>query len=399
MGPFRPCLSNVHKCCVNLFACWIVEPGSTRMLNSQPVTSELSPLVAKPPANDANVQAPLRIATLQDIGAAVWDAFVYREPTATFFHLSGWQRVVQKVYGFDTHYLAAVRDNRVVGVLPLVHVRSALFGNSLISNAYCVYGGIAGQEPDVVYELADAAARLANKLAVGYVELRSIEPCVPDWPVKSDIYATFQRPLYPSEQENLKAIPRKKRADVRKGMKNNLTIDLSGDLDAFYDIYAESVRNLGTPVFSKRFAAAIQQEFGDRCEVSLACGPDGPVAALMSFYFRDRVLPYYGGGSMAARPLHGYDQLYWTLMCRAVDRGATVFDFGRSKFGTGAFEYKKYWGFEPTALHYQYHLAKSEVVPDINPLNPKYRLMVAAWKKLPLFAAGRLGPWLSRQLG
>jgi FemAB-related protein (PEP-CTERM system-associated) len=351
------------------------------------------------PANDAEAPAGIRVATVDRIGPAVWDAFVRGEPSATFFHLSGWQRVVARTYGYDTHYLAAVSDGRIVGVLPLVHLRTRLFGNALISNAFSIGGGIAASDPDAVFALAAAAAALGERLGVDYVELRSETAAVPGWLVKGDTYATFRRRLHPTAEANLKAIPRKKRADVRKGMASGLRVDLSGDIDAFYGFYAERVHKLGSPVFAKRFVRALAEEFGTDCEIAVVHGPAGPVAALASFFFRDRVLPYYGGGTAAARPVHAYDHLYWTLMQRAVARGATEFDFGRSKFGTGAFAYKTFWGFEPTPLRYQYHLVRAGAVPDINPLNPKFRLATDLWQRLPLAVANLAGPWIARQLG
>lgn len=354
---------------------------------------------AADPANDGTVNAPIEIGRLTPETVAEWDAFVLGEPTATFFHRAGWSRVIRRAYGYDTHFLIARRGGEIIGVLPLVHLKTLAFGQSLISTGFCVYGGIASSDPHAIHALAEEAARIGAQLGVGYVEMRSEQALIPGWKTKSDVYATFRRNLHEDDDANLKAIPRKKRADVRKGIKSDLTVDTSGDLDTFHAIYAESVRNLGTPVFSKKFIRAIAEEFGEDCEISVVYGPDGPVAALTSFFFRDQVLPYYGGGTLAARPLHAYDQLYWTLMGRAVRRGARVFDFGRSKFGTGAFDYKTFWGFEPTPLNYQYHLVKAGEVPDINPLNPKYKLMVSTWQKLPLSVANLIGPWVARQLG
>lgn len=364
-----------------------------------PEDARLPPADAPGAANDAGVTGAVTIERLDDASSEDWDAFVLAEPTATFFHRAGWSRVIHSAYGYDTHFLMGKRDGQVVGVLPLVHLKTIAFGQSLISTGFCVHGGIASQDPSAIHALAAAAAALGEKLGVGYVEMRSEHASIPGWQTKSDIYATFRRDLHDTAEANLKAIPRKKRADVRKGIKSDLRIDTSGDIDSFYRIYAESVRNLGTPVFGKKYIRAIAEEFGEDCEISVVYGPDGPVAALTSFYFRDQVLPYYGGGTFAARPLHAYDQLYWTLMGRAVERGAKVFDFGRSKYGTGAFDYKTYWGFEPTPLNYQYHLVKAQDVPDINPLNPKYKLMVSIWQKLPLSVANLIGPWVARQLG
>jgi FemAB-related protein (PEP-CTERM system-associated) len=332
-------------------------------------------------------------------GDAGWDVFVDAHPDATLFHRAGWRRVVRAAYGHRSHYLLARDGDDVRGVLPLVEVASPLFGRALISTGFFVYGGILAADEDARTALADAATRLGAERRVDYVELRSERPLVADWPTKSGVYATFRREIPLDEEACLKAVPRKKRADVRKSLKADLTTEVGVAPEEFHRLYAESVRNLGTPVFSLRFVRAICREFGDRVELSLVRRGDTPLAALLSFYDRDRVLPYYGGAVPAARPVHAYDHLYWSLMRRAVGRGARLFDFGRSKTGTGAYDYKRFWGFEPTPLHYQYHLVRASEVPDVNPLNPKYQLMVRTWQKLPLFAANRLGPLIARQLG
>lgn len=119
----------------------------------------------------------------------------------------------------------------------------------------------------------------------------------------------------------------------------------------------------------------------------------------MSFYFRDEVIPYYGGGTGGARDVAGNDFMYWDLMCRAASRGVRVFDFGRSKLDVGSFRFKKHWGFEPQPLYYEYHLVKAGRVPDVNPLNPRYRLFIEGWKRLPLSVSRLLGPLLARSLG
>ncbi|MCW2240894.1 FemAB family XrtA/PEP-CTERM system-associated protein [Azospirillum canadense] len=342
----------------------------------------------------------INIRLLDESGEGAWDAFVDRSPEATFFHRASWRRVIHAAYGHRPHYLMAWRGGEVVGVLPLVHVRSPLFGNGLISTAFFAYGGIAADDTEVAWELAERAKRLGAELGVGHVELRHRTPRDNlGWTAKTDLYATFRRPITADEASNLKAIPRKKRADVRKSLGNGLTVDTAADVATFHRIYAHSVHTLGTPVFPRHFFARLQREFGPAVEISAVHGPTGPVAALVSFFFRGEVLPYYGGALPAARGLHAYDHMYWTLMCRAAERGCTVFDFGRSKRGTGAFDYKTYWGFEPEALHYQYHLVRRRDLPNVNPLNPKYRLMVEAWKRLPLSFATALGPHIARQLG
>jgi len=350
------------------------------------------------PSAPAKVSDP-QIRELDDATEPEWEAYVADHPQGSFFHKAGWRRVIQRTYGHTCRYLIAQGENDVVGVLPLVHVRSRLFGNALISTGFCVHGGVLADTPEIAAMLAKRAAEMGAELKVDYVELRSDEPRFDDWLLKTDVYATFERALSENEDENLKAIPRKKRADVRKSIKASLLVETGAPVEAFYQIYAHSLRGLGTPVFSRRFVHALVEEFGNDVEISLVSKDGEPVSTLLSFYFNDRVLPYYGGALPSARRLHAYDYQYWTLMCRAVERGARVFDFGRSKLGTGAFDYKKFWGFEPTPLNYQYHLVRGNAVPDINPNNPKYQRMVRIWRRLPLGVSTVIGPWVARQLG
>jgi len=330
---------------------------------------------------------------------AAWEAFVFGQAGTTFFHRAGWRRVIENSLGHRTHYRCAWRGDTLVGILPLIEVRSPLFGHALVSMAFGVAGGIVAIDQAAILALADDAAKLGEQLGVDFVELRhEIAQDIP-WIAKPELYFAFRRTLSTDEAANLKAVPRKKRADLRKAIDNkNLIVDTGVDPKTFFAIYAESVRNLGTPVLPRRFYAAIAEEFGNAVELSTISGSDSPVAALMTYFFKDVAMPYYGGATPAARPLHAYDLIYWKLMGRAVHRGCKFFDFGRSKRGTGAFDYKAYWGFEPTPLHYQFHLVRQQELPEINPLNPKYKLMVDTWKKLPLPVANTIGPWVARQI-
>ena len=225
------------------------------------------------------------------------------------------------------------------------------------------------------------------------------EPLHDDWAAKPGLYAGFRKAIDPDPEKNMLAIPRKQRAMVRKGIKAGLTSRIDTDCAALHPVYAESVRNLGTPVFPRRYFDNLLAEFGEDVDVVTILHGDRPIASVMNFYFRDQALPYYGGGTMAARPLAGNDFMYWEVMRRACERGFKIFDFGRSKFGTGAFSFKKNWGFEPEPWTYEYKLRHLDAVPDLSPLNPKYRLFIAAWKKLPLGVANMIGPWIVRSLG
>lgn len=327
-----------------------------------------------------------------------WDSFVDRCPQATFFHKAGWKEVIEKSFGHATHFLYAEEDGEIKGILPMGHIRSMLFGNALISSPFCVYGGIAAVSGEAEAALDQAASNIAKELEVDYLELRNLKQRHLERPRKQ-LYVTFRKELLEDPDDNLKSIPRKQRAMIRKGIKAGLISKIDESVDRFYEAYATSVRNLGTPVFAKRFFAHLKRVFAEECEILVVERDGRPISAVMSFYFRDEVLPYYGGGTDEARDLKGNDFMYWEVMRRATEKGIKIFDYGRSKEGTGSYRFKKHWGFEPKPLYYEFELVKSAELPDVNPLNPKYALFIALWKKLPLPVSKVIGPWISRSLG
>ena len=328
-----------------------------------------------------------------------WDRFVLACPAATFFHRAGWQRIMREVFRHRPHFLYAERDGVIEGVLPLAHVNSLLFGNGLVSLPFAVYGGVAAAGAEAADALEREAQERARRLGVDHLELRNVAPRHADWP-SQDLYVTFRKEILAEEEANMLAIPRKQRAMVRKGIANGLVDELDGDVDRFFDLYADNVHRHGTPALSRRYFQALRDTFGQDCEVLTVVGPDKtPLSSVLTFYFRDEVLPYYAGDALAARDLAANDFKYWALMRRACARGLKVFDYGRSKRGTGPFAFKKNWGFEPRPLHYEYCLYKRDAVPQNNPANAKYRLFIEAWRRLPLGLANRLGPHIVRNLG
>jgi FemAB-related protein (PEP-CTERM system-associated) len=328
-----------------------------------------------------------------------WDAFVAGSKEATFFHLAGWRDVIGESFRQPTYFLFAERGGEITGVLPMAHVRSRLFGRKLISLPFCVYGGVAAADEESREALARRAGELARRLDVDFLELRNFR-AQQDLPT-SDRYVTFRKELDPDPERNLSAIPRKQRAMIRKGATKGLVSSLDARVRDFYRVYAESLRNLGTPVLPLRYFEALQRVFGDSCEImTVRSGQGGPpVAAVMSFYFRDEVLPYYGGGTDQARECHAYDFMYWELLVHALGRGARVFDFGRSRQGTGSYRFKTHWGFEPAPLRYQYDLVRAASIPNVTPDNPKYHAFIRLWQKLPVPVTTAIGPWLARNLG
>jgi FemAB-related protein (PEP-CTERM system-associated) len=346
-----------------------------------------------------NSLAPVRVRSFAPEDAPRWDAFVERCPDASFFHRIGWKEVIERCFGHRTHYLFAERDGRVDGVLPLAEVKSFLFGHSLVSLPFCAYGGVATAEPGATAALHRAARELGERIGVEHLELRNRTPREPEWP-RQDLYCSFRKEILPEVEANMLAIPRKQRAVVRKGIKNGLAGQIDDNVDRFFALYADNVHRHGTPPLPRRYFAALRRVFGREVEVLTVVDASGkPVSSVLSFYFRDEVLPYYAGDDVTARDLGANDFKYWDLMRRACERGVRVFDYGRSKRGTGPFDFKKNWGFEPTPLAYEYCLFRRQSIPENNPLNPKYRALIAMWRRLPIPVANLLGPHLVKSLG
>ncbi|HZG07643.1 MAG TPA: FemAB family XrtA/PEP-CTERM system-associated protein [Allosphingosinicella sp.] len=338
-----------------------------------------------------NALAPIRTvraATPGDTPAI--RAFLAGRPEAQPFHLPEWAQAVERGCGQRAHILLAQdAHGALVGFLPLTEMRSPLFGSALVSAGFGVGGGIVGGG---IEALAEAAWRLAGERGCASVELRG-GPIPPGWERREGTYANFIRDIPQGDDAILKAIPRKQRAEVRRALGFDLQVETGRDTAAHYRVYSESVRNLGTPVFPRRLFEAVLD--GLDADILTVRRKGQPLASVLSLYHGGTVYPYWGGGTAEARTWRANDLMYYELMRHASARGCTRFDFGRSKLGTGAFAFKKNWGFEPMPLSYG---VKGEA-RETNPLSPRYRLQVALWKKLPLPIANLLGPPIARGLG
>ena len=322
------------------------------------------------------------------------DAFVQDHPDGTIFHRPHWSRAVERGCGQRGHYLIAERGGAIVGCLPLTWVRSLLFGDALVSAGFGTGGGILG-------EGGEALARSAWALGASTAELRG-GPIPEGWTACGGAYANFARDLPGDAEALLTSIPRRQRTEVKRGMNFGLEVTAGNDRrhrDGHFRVYSESVRNLGTPVFPRALFAAALDEYGDDADIVLVWKDGQPLAALLNFYFRGTCQPYWGGGTRAARQWRANDLIYYEVMRRAIERGCTRADFGRSKPGTGAYARKKIWGFEETPLVYAVRTADGAKARQVNPLSPRYRLKIAAWQKLPLWLANRVGPVIARGLG
>ena len=333
-----------------------------------------------------------------DAASAEWDEFVASRPDSTFFHLSGWRDVIKRAYGHECPYLAARDAGGLAAVMPLAEIKSGLFGHFLIGNGFTVGGGPLASGEEALSELLDEVARMGRARQVAYVELRDFCAAPAPWQTRDDLYAGFEGPIAAKEDDNLKQIPRKQRAVVRKAREQGFEITVERRARPFYDLYARTVRDHGTPVPPRRFFEALLEVFGQACEI-LTVRQDGrPISSVMSFFYRDKVLPYYTGSLPEARRIGANDMMYWALMRRAVERGATVFDFGRSKVETGPYSFKSNWGFSPRPIAHQYLLIGRDTLPNLNPTNPRYAKLIAAWQRLPLPLANAISPFISRSL-
>ncbi len=343
----------------------------------------------------------IEICQLADSENEIWNQYVNQSNDSTFFHLAQWQTIFDKVLGHRSYYLMAKAGNDVVGVFPLMNVKSKLFGNALISVPFGVYGGAIANDESIYKVSSERAVKLANELGVDYVEVREQQEAAVasmDWQEKG-LYVTFQKELFDTEEENFKAIPRKQRAVVRKGIDYGLISEWDTNAERFYAMYSGSVRNLGTPVLSKKYYQALLDTFGDKCRVLTILDKGVPVSSVLNFYFKNQVLPFYGGGPAQARVCKANDFMCWELMRLSVAQGVKVFDFGRSKDGAGSYRFKKHWGFSPEPLHYRFHLVNAKSIPDLSLTNPKYQLAIKIWQKMPLPMTHIVGPMIARDFG
>lgn len=345
-------------------------------------------------------EQPLRIRELLPGEDAHWDAFVRHHPDGSFYHLSGWRKVVEDVFRHSPHYLVAERGRQWLGVLPLFWVKSPFVGKNLISVPYGVYGGMLAERDDVRARLAEAAETLGREMGANYVELRHLAKRCPELPA-SELYVTFRKELPEDPAEVMPAIPKKARAEVRRARdKFELRFEEFRDVGEFFRMFADNKRSLGTPTLPRRWFEALLEEFGSSVVLHRAVHPDGrTAAAVMSFCFNDTLCAYYAGAAKADYKTGVNDMIYCRIMEWATEKGFRVFDFGRSRRDTGPAKFKKHMGFTPEPLNYEYSLLGSGAeLPAFHPSNPKLKVLQRTWASLPPFLTDRVGGRLSRYL-
>jgi len=381
---------------------------------------------------------PITIRPFQEVDRQAWDSYVLNHPKGTLFHLIGWKNVVEKTFSHKSYYLlaesiengnASPLDNSlthplinsinptnpmnamnsssssnpcksIVGVLPLFSVRSFLFGRCLVSVPFAAYGGVLSDNQEISVQLLEKAKEITRSQGLEYLEIRDRNGGNDDFATK-DLYFSFRREIFPDLDSNVKAIPRKSRRMVRVGEKEGLSFEFGRDelIPVFFQIFAKGYHRLGSPVFPIKLFRNLFQEFREKTNILIVRNRSGnPISGVLTFFYKDEVLPYYAGSLVEYRDLAPNDFMYWQLMKHGCGNGYKVFDFGRSKIDTGSYDFKRHWGFEPEPLPYQYFLNGIQDIPNISPANPKFQRKIELWRKLPFWATKLLGPQIVKYI-
>ena len=349
---------------------------------------------------DVPSPADVEVRPIESGDRDAWDAFVLEAPRASFFHLSSWTRAIVDEFGHRDRGLVALRDGEVVGVLPLIQCRALRGRSPLISSAYAVYGGPVGADGGVERALFEAAERVAVAEGAGRVELRCQHDPGFDLP-RLDLYATFIKDLPAAPEDVLAGMPKKARADARRAReKHGLTLHEGRWYVAdLVRLFHRNKRDLGSPGLPSSFFLRLLDTFEGASTVHLVKREGQPLAAVMSFLFRDQVLAYYSGTAEGVdRAYKASAFMYMALQEWSVEQGYRIFDFGRSRKESGAFAFKSRQGFEPRDLHYLHRLVRDQGLPSLNPSNPKTRILRDTWRRLPIAMTQALSRPASRYL-
>ena len=325
-----------------------------------------------------------------------WEAFVAARGDEAGYHAWDWQRVFANAFDHQSLYLIARRGDAIEGVLPLVQIKSLLFGNSLTSLPFLNYGGVIAATAEAAEALVGAAGAEATRRGCAHVELRHVSPQFPRLQHKSHKVA-MRLALAANLWDGL---DRKVRNQIRKAEKSGLVVERGGAalVDDFYRVFARNMRDLGTPVYSRRLFEEVLATFPDRAQLHVVRLQGRPIAAGLTYRTASMVQLPWASSIREFNPLCANVLLYWDAIQFAQASGASVFDMGRSTPNEGTFKFKAQWGATAVPLHWEYQLSADGRLPDISPANPKFQLAIALWQKLPLGVATRVGPMIVRAI-
>jgi FemAB-related protein (PEP-CTERM system-associated) len=344
--------------------------------------------------NPIQATSTLRVEKLSEADAPAWDRFVSSHIHGSPFHLTAWKRTIEESYPYRPFYLLAA-DDCIRGVLPLFFVANRAVGKALISSPFAVYGGILADSPEVRDRLYEEVRRLGRELGVDYIELRNAFPEQCAGKPNVDRYVTFGQALQPGEEALIESLPKKTRNMVRKALKTPFEARYGvRDSDRFDAIMARNMRRLGTPTFPRKYYDRLLANFGEMADIREVWLDGRLMAASLNFYFRGEMHTYHAAADTRFNQLGPNTFMYFDHLRWAGDAGFRLFDFGRSKRGTGVFEFKRHWNTEMRPLPYEIVLINRKELPNFSPANPKFQLAIRVWRKLPLWLTRVLGPRL-----
>ena len=340
------------------------------------------------------------VTVLPDDPSAVadWNSWVESRDDATIYHRAEWRDVIWRCFGQRSFYLQAAIDGRICGVLPLVRLKSLLFGDFLVSMPYLSYGGIVADDNAGYVALLRHCAELSESLGVKHCELRHVRDAC-DWPKRTEKVG-MQLPLFGNSEERWKALGSKRRAQIKRPIREGVESVIGGaELIAdFYSVLSRKYRDLGTPVYSIRWFRKILDQFPENARIFLVRMNGSVVAGSLVVADRSRLEVPYAASLREVDRLGVNMYLYWAMVEYAEDHGFETFDFGRSTIDSGTFKFKKQWGAEMVPLYWHYWLKDGGEIPVLNTSNPKYEMLINAWRRLPVWATKMIGPRIVRNL-
>lgn len=341
----------------------------------------------------------MKVVLAKESDSGRWQEFIATQPSSTNYHRWQWRHVVQRAFGWSSFYFLAEDERRICGILPLVWLKSRLFGNLLCSVPFFSYAGIVAEKEESQAELLAAAIDLARKLKVSYLELRHRQRLPLNLRSKTS-KNTLVCDLSADPEEMLRRLTTKMRTNVRRAMKTGLRAEFGGTefLDDFYDVFALKMRELGTPVYAKAFFAEILRAFPAESHVCRIRHEERTVAAAFLTGYRESVEANWSASAPQFLHLRPNMFMFWSLLCFAGQMGYRIFDFGRSTVGSGTYEFKLQWNAHPESLFWDYWTPAGDPALELNPENPRYKLAIWAWRRMPLFLTKLLGPPIARCL-
>ncbi len=342
----------------------------------------------------------MAVQTIDDTFADAWDAFVLESEAATFYHQYRWRRAIDSAYGLDTQYLADIQDGTVHGVLPLVNFRGVGNSRTLLSLPFSNYAGLLASSEATRDRLIEAARARLQEGNLALLELKQDQRCDhPDLVEKLDYVALDMNVARPTDEIWKQSLNAKVRNQVRKAQKAGLSTEIAPELwEEFVPVYQRNQRDLGTPTHSRKWYHTLADLFNDNMTVIIVRKDGKAIAGAWLFFFRDIAILQYAASIRDYLALCPNNLVYWASIEHTSERGSRSLDFARSRVDSGTYHFKQQWGGVPRQTYYQYLLNTAEKPPDVDPGNPKYKMIIATWKRLPMFVANAIGPKLRSRI-